>query len=103
MSDAERLAAIEARWTSPNPPGHEATRLVLQLGPIRAADVDWLIGQAKKVERLRGLLARLEWAGTIVFDEWYDKGKCCPVPECRAEQGDPHTPDCWLAAELGKE
>jgi hypothetical protein len=52
-----------------------------------------------EVERLRGLLARLEWAGTLLFDEWYNTGKCCPV--CRAEQGDAHT-DCWLAKELGR-
>jgi hypothetical protein len=58
-------------------------------------DHAWLIGE---VERLRELLGRLEWAGTIVFDEWYDKGKCCPV--CRGEQDDGHAPGCELAAAI---
>jgi hypothetical protein len=41
-----------------------------------------------EVERLRGLLGRLEWAGHF-----------CPA--CGAiEDRDDHEPDCWLAAEL---
>jgi hypothetical protein len=102
---------------------------------LASRDIPWLIGEcdirrawnaslhsqlaASKtdVERLEGLLRRLEWAGTICDGE----EPCCPV--CRgirelpgpnqvmAELGieqfpDPrrpgHDPDCWLAAELGR-
>jgi hypothetical protein len=64
---------------------------------------DQVLAKQFEIERLVGLLARLEWAGTIVFDDWYDKGKCCPVPGCRAEQGDTHDSWCWLGAELAKQ
>jgi hypothetical protein len=60
-------------------------------------DIDWLVA---KVDRLQGLLGRLEWAGTVVFDEWYDKGKCCPV--CKGEPEEGHAPGCELAEVLGQ-
>jgi hypothetical protein len=44
--------------------------------------------------RLRGLLARLEWVGAGPVRS----GSC---PACGAAEGD-HDPDCWLAAELGR-
>jgi hypothetical protein len=72
----------------------EVERLRRHLNEVRE-ERHYFFEQAK---HLRGLLNRLEWAGTVVFDEWYDKGKCCPV--CRAEEGDAHAPDCWLAAAL---
>jgi hypothetical protein len=61
-----------------------------------------------EVERLRGLLAALEWAGI-----WPGSGakdinvpgfSYCPV--CKGSPEDPdapgHAADCWLAAELGR-
>jgi hypothetical protein len=45
-----------------------------------------------EVDRLRGLLARLEWVGGGPVRS----GSC---PACGAAQPD-HVPDCWLAAEL---
>ena len=47
-----------------------------------------------EIDRLRGLLARLEWAGGEYADT-------CPA--CGAMRNDPslpHVSDCWLAAEL---
>jgi hypothetical protein len=56
--------------------------------------------------RLRGLLGRLEWAGT----EWVGEGlpeRVCPV--CAAirlgdgvQEPEAHDPGCWLAAELAR-
>jgi hypothetical protein len=64
-----------------------------------ADEANRLVDEAiAEVERLRGLLGRLEWAGTVVFDEWYAKRKCCPV--CRGEQDDGHAPGCELAAAI---
>lgn len=66
---------------------------------IRLADLDFLIGE---VERLRGLLKRLEWEGQ---NRWEDAA--CPV--CAGTiPGEPvnaaahpgHREDCWLAAVL---
>jgi hypothetical protein len=44
-------------------------------------------------ERLRGLLARLEWAGC------FQEEAACPACEHYEENGG-HDPGCWLAAEL---
>ena len=46
-----------------------------------------------EVERLRGLLAHLEWACEG------SSGMCCPVCGEYEDQG--HV-ECWLAAELGR-
>jgi hypothetical protein len=53
---------------------------------------------AGEIERLRGLLARLEWAGWA--DDITGGNPACPA--CEAEEADPHghESDCWLAAEL---
>jgi hypothetical protein len=50
-----------------------------------------------EIERLRGLLARLEWAGSTISPE--PQGVC---PACDVIEGDSHAEDCWLAAELGR-
>ena len=108
MTDQDRLADIKAHAEDEfqrTAHGGDGYRVSIN-------EIFWLVGEVERlnyltlvarrdIERLRGLLARLEWSGTVVFDEWYDKGRCCPA--CRAEQGDPHAPDCWLAAELGND
>lgn len=54
-----------------------------------------------QVERLKELLRELEWSGTVVFDEWYDKGKCCP--KCRGTEEEGHEGSCKLAEALYEE
>jgi hypothetical protein len=52
-----------------------------------------LLQAERDVGRLRGLLARLEWAG--------DTGRAmCPVCLNEPVGGRGHDPGCWLAAEL---
>jgi hypothetical protein len=48
--------------------------------------------------RLRGLLARLEWAGKY----WLGDESVRECPACEAMEGSAHEPDCWLAAALGR-
>jgi hypothetical protein len=119
VTDQDRLAEIKQRLAK----AREEQRFY---GPHSALkDLDWLVGeverlrndigirelevnraeakehdQAMEAHRLRGLLGRLEWAGTVVFDEWYDKGKCCPV--CKGEPDEGHAPGCELAEVLGR-
>ena len=79
-------------------------------------DIDWLVGEVERLceqealaielgdllpkaflerDRLRGLLARLEWASDADGCKW------CPACQRRYCFGDPeHAPGCWLAAEL---
>ena len=57
-------------------------------------DIDWLLG---RVERLQGLLARLEWAGQSIPGARIGTRPRCPV--CRVTRL-PHDRGCWLAAEL---
>jgi len=57
-----------------------------------AGDTD-LLALIGEVVRLRGLLARLEWAGRT-----HDDVAACPA--CGSAQRTRHGPGCWLAAEL---
>jgi hypothetical protein len=86
MDDQERLAEVKALHF---------------IGQISNADVDWLVGE---VERLRGLLGRLEWAGTHC--ERDREMAACPVCDVLADSEvvgqQPHGPGCWLAKELGR-
>jgi hypothetical protein len=96
MTDPERLAKMKARSEHMVA---EERRLLMVLGtrlerPSHDQDVLWLVGEA---ERLRDLLADLEWAGP----EERGEGERCPI--C----GSPgfiypqvHEPGCRLAAEL---
>jgi hypothetical protein len=84
-----------------------------QLTSVRRGDtgVAWLVGE---VERLRGLLGRLEWAGTICWaEDSSEGGDACPACSAFPEEGHlkagqhmgpdgkPYDyPGCWLAAEL---
>jgi hypothetical protein len=91
------------------------------------ADVVWLVGEVERlrqaqeaiyrrsnvvfdskdaeIERLRGLLGRLEWA----YCACYQDGSCpaCDAPRVvsvgdgTVRRGD-HAPDCWLAALIHK-
>jgi hypothetical protein len=61
-------------------------------------DIDWLLDRHEQdraeVERLRGLLRRLEWAGDVNAE-----ASACPV--CGSEKGlQDHRPGCRLAAEI---
>jgi hypothetical protein len=122
MTDPDRLAEIKAQLHAYK----QAHVGFSELGSFASsADIDWLVGEVERlreenrllaeggpakfaarnaelrdeVERLRGLLARLEWAGGTYCDE-----SCCP--ECGAIWHDPkegpipHDPGCWLADEL---
>jgi len=108
MADQEQLAEIKAtlrHWDAiyaphglaPLPPAVAAQESAQHLN---RAQIDFLVGE---VDRLRGLLARLEWAGT--YCERDREMACCPVCEVVADSevvGQlPHR-DCWLAAELGR-
>jgi hypothetical protein len=81
MTEPDPLAAIKGRM---------AERV---LHPGERADVDWLVGE---VERLRGLLARLEWLPQWNSDGSQDEAMCPVCGECRQ---DGHAPGCeWVAA-----
>jgi hypothetical protein len=75
-------------------------RIPVTPGGTYDAQIKWAPDAHDEIERLRGLLARLEWEG--------DSPPSCPV--CGHEPDDPfatpvvgtHAPDCWLAAELGR-
>jgi hypothetical protein len=94
--DPDRLAEIKA----------QCERLAL-LNLTPPADVRWLVAE---VERLRGLLARLEWAGCYLDS---DEPRWAACPACGAENPSygttsdtpgQHDPDgCWLADELNPE
>jgi hypothetical protein len=82
---AEIKAAIQQHAVAPDLRPRE-----LRIGAL----AEWLVVEN---ERLRGLLAALEWiiGETIVVG---DVAKFCPA--CKNAQADGHAPDCWLAAEL---
>jgi hypothetical protein len=81
-------------------------------------DIDWLVGEVErlthlhqldhsladqrqaKVERLRELLARLEWAG--VFLDPMDNLDQPACPACKESRQGGHGPGCWLAEALGR-
>lgn len=50
----------------------------------------------KEIARLRGLLARLEWAG----GGWGEEGACPACCGWREGEKPGHDEDCWLATEL---
>jgi hypothetical protein len=95
MGEQDRLAEVEAckSW-------HDC-----DCRPILRAEVERLrvgaAGQKRLIEdgdrwmeranRLRGLLARLEWVDFGGIDG-------CPV--CHRRSTNPHTDDCWLAKEV---
>jgi hypothetical protein len=88
---AERLRAAERSFLDL----HRFAGGTVGPGPSHNDDLLWLVGE---VERLRGLLARLEWAGGEVVGDCQRFDAC---PECSAREGyDQHRPGCWLAAEL---
>jgi hypothetical protein len=64
-----------------------------------AAEADRIYkpGGDPEVERLRGRLRELEWAGV---HSWNYEESGCPV--CGSEEPGPHKPGCELAAELGR-
>jgi hypothetical protein len=73
------------------------------VGPEARVRIDWLVSMLEhtlaEVDRLRGLLARLEWAG-LRCEEHIPGGEAvCPVCDMNQEG---HTDDCWLGAELGR-
>lgn len=66
------------------------------------ADFDWAVEQLElawqECDRLRGLLARLEWAGA-----YGESGALPCCPSCTAIKPGPHGPTCWLADALHPE
>lgn len=91
MSDPDRLPEIKALLRR-HAVSSGLTRECLAAGTT----ADWLVG---KVEQLRDLLARLEWAGSV-----YAKIAGGPVPICPAcrtwRAVAAHAPGCELAAVL---
>jgi hypothetical protein len=95
LSDVETTEVLPA-LEDPIEPELEANAQAIVNAP---ADIDWLVGE---VERLRGLLARLEWAGTTCYDAYGAEHTCpaCRVQWDTAADFKGHIPGCWLAAEL---
>jgi hypothetical protein len=103
----DRLDEIKARWAN-KPEALEVSKA------WALVDIRWLIGEVEEwrqaaaaeadlanergrtIERLRGLLGRLEWAGRSDFSEQ----AACPVCELLRDPEGRHEPGCWLAAEL---
>jgi hypothetical protein len=74
---------------------------------LRVSNDQWermVANRQREVERLRGLLARLEHAdhkvrGVGGTDSLVIRA-CCPA--CQRSDDVPHDPGCWIAAELGR-
>jgi hypothetical protein len=116
VSDPDRLAEIKAREFGPT--RADADWLVGEVERLRERLIECqgsefhgmhteMVGlhrglevQGAEVDRLRGLLARLEWAGQPTPGERIGTHPRCPV--CR-ETKPPHDRGCWLAAELHRE
>jgi hypothetical protein len=119
MTAPDRLAKVTEYWQRTQRRQEDGRAAYLPDDVID--DSLWLIGEVERlreqaelarelgdllprkeltITRLRGLLARLEWAGTAIFDEWYKTGPACPA--CAAERDDGHFDDCWLAEALGR-
>ena len=86
MTDQERLGNIES-WL-----GRAYDTFGVDDPTLK--DIAWLVGE---VERLQGLLARLEWTRgprprCPACDGWHPNGP----------GGRGHHPACWLAQELGR-
>lgn len=79
-------SAPDRVWMCNVHPGEQVQRKPWEPSPV-ATD---------ELARLRGLLARLEWAGYNGYDD------ACPNPQCMATQEEGHAADCWLAKELGR-
>jgi len=105
VSDQDRLAEIKAtlhHWDAmyaqhglaPLPPAVAAQESARHLN---RAQIDWLVEQAEKANRLRDLLGRLEWGGDYVNHEAPEQD-CCPA--CGGSPVNGHASGCWLAAEL---
>ena len=96
----DRLADIKARWFTdemhhPNWWADHASRDIPTLvGEVERLDYLTLVA-ARDIERLRGLLARLEWEGGL------DGAGVCPA--CHNYDTGGHDPDCWLANELPRQ
>jgi hypothetical protein len=107
----ERLDQIRARVEKFHGPLTEETPNVIW---SLEHDIPWLIGECDirrawntslheqlaasktEVERLKGLLGRLEWACVC------DDGEPAFCPVCAVYKGHRHEPACWLAKELGR-
>jgi hypothetical protein len=104
MTDPDRLAKIkEYRRAYPNSPR-----------PLSPEDIDWLVGETERLrelfgpgdyqrvwdeviaerERLRDLLAHLEWSGE------YEGEPACPTCRHHQDEGHDSAAGCWLADEL---
>ena len=87
MTDPDRLAEIRARIQAANEVS--AQRLPSYVAAQIWLDLAWLISE---VERMRGRLKELEWAG--------HDGAARACPACDQWLRDGHAPDCWLAIEI---
>jgi hypothetical protein len=109
MTDPDRLATIEEHLTDHQDIHEDDGRWLL--GKLKewqlaaGAEADLADERGREVERLRGLLARLEWVGVLYPEGAADP--CCPAcgepaPEVLRSTGK-HDPGCWLVVELHPE
>lgn len=99
--------------TRTNPPpepaapdrGEEWLAMIKRLEPDSLHLEEWaaLARQlASRVERLRGRLAELEWAGVVA--DWSTSSTYAVCPVCEDDQlTGHHDPDCWLRQELDRD